>query len=387
MTQLTFAPPPPNTEATEKLRAEVRAFLDVELAHMTPRQRASSWSGRDPAFSKKMAEKGWIGMTWPKKYGGHERSALERYVVLEEMLAAGAPVGAHWIADRQSAPSILRFGSEEQKQFFVPKIARGELFFCIGMSEPDSGSDLAATRTRAAAVDGGFKVNGTKVWTSGAHVAHYMILFCRTDSKGDANSSDRHGGVSQFIVDMKTPGLKISPIYDLSHEHHFNEVVFEDMFLPTSALLGNQGDGWKQVTGELAYERSCPDRFLSTFTLLTEGFEMLRDKVDDRAAIALGRIIAHLMTLRRMSRSIAGMLQRGEDPAVHAAVVKELGTSLEQEMVEVLRLIVDAEPDGASANPYVAVLAHTIMHAPSFSLRGGTREILRGMIARGLGLR
>ncbi|MCB1524306.1 MAG: acyl-CoA dehydrogenase family protein, partial [Rhodoblastus sp.] len=365
MTQLTFAPPPPNTEVTEKLRAEVRAFLDVELAHMTPRQRAQSWSGRDPAFSKKMAERGWLGMTWPKKYGGHERSALERYVVLEEMLAAGAPVGAHWIADRQSAPSILRFGTEEQKQFFVPKIARGELFFCIGMSEPDSGSDLAATRTRATAVEGGFKVNGTKVWTSGAHVAHYMILFCRTDAKSD----DRHGGVSQFIVDMKTPGIKISPIVDLSHEHHFNEVVFEDMFLPTSALLGNQGDGWKQVTGELAYERSGPDRFLSTFTLLIEGFAMLGEGVDDRAKIALGRIIAHLMTLRRMSRSIAGMLQRGEDPAVHAAIVKELGTSLEQEMVEVLRLIVDAEPDSASSNPYVAVLAHTIMHAPSFSLR------------------
>jgi alkylation response protein AidB-like acyl-CoA dehydrogenase len=383
MTHLTFAPPPPNTEATEKLRAEVRAFLATELAGMSARKRAASWGGRDPAFSKKMAERGWIGMTWPKKYGGHERSALERYVVLEEMLAAGAPVGAHWIADRQSAPSILRFGTEEQKLFFVPKIARGALFFCIGMSEPDSGSDLAATRTRATAVEGGFRVNGTKVWTSGAHVAHYMILFCRTDSKSD----DRHGGVSQFIVDMKTPGMKVSPIYDLSHEHHFNEVVFEDMFLPTSALLGNQGDGWKQVTGELAYERSGPDRFLSTFTLLIEGFAMLGEYVDDRASVALGRIIAHLMTLRRMSRSIAGMLQRGEDPAVHAAIVKELGTSLEQEMVEVLRLIVDAEPDGRSDNPYIAVLAHTILHAPSFSLRGGTREILRGMIARGLGLR
>ena len=383
MTQLTFPPPPPNTQATEKLRAEVRAFLDVELADMTARQRAQSWSGRNPAFSKKMADKGWIGMTWPKKYGGHERSALERYVVLEEMLAAGAPVAAHWIADRQSAPSILRYGTEEQRQFFVPKIARGESFFCIGMSEPDSGSDLAATRTRATAVEGGFKVNGTKVWTSGAHVSHYMILFCRTDAKSD----DRHGGVSQFIVDMKTPGIKVSPIVDLSHEHHFNEVVFEDVFLPASAMLGNQGDGWKQVTGELAYERSGPDRFLSTFTLLIEGFAMLGDEVDDRAKIALGRIIAHLMTLRRMSRSIAGMLQRGEDPAVHAAIVKELGTSLEQEMVEVLRLIIDAEPDSTSSNPYIAVLAHTIMHAPSFSLRGGTREILRGMIARGLGLR
>ncbi len=383
MTDLTFPPPPPNTEATEKLRGEVRAFLARELAGMTAQQKASSWGGRNPAFSKKMAEQGWIGMTWPKKYGGHERSALERYVVLEEMLAAGAPVGAHWIADRQSGPSILRFGSEEQRQTIVPQIAKGECFFCIGMSEPDSGSDLAATRTRAVSVEGGYRVNGTKIWTSGAHVSTYMILFCRTG----ANSDDRHSGVSQFIVDMKTPGITVRPIYDLSSQHHFNEVVFEDMFLPTSALLGNEGDGWKQVTGELAYERSGPDRFLSTFTLLIEGFQMLGAQVDDRAAIALGRIIASLMTLRRMSRSIAGMLQRKEDPAIHAAVVKELGTSLEQEMVEVLRLIVDVEPDSSSTNPYVAVLAHTIMHAPSFSLRGGTREILRGMIARGLGLR
>jgi hypothetical protein len=383
MTQLTFAPPPPNTEATGKLRGEVRAFLAKELAGMTAQEKASSWGGRNPAFSKRMAEMGWIGMTWPKKYGGHERSAIERYVVLEEMLAAGAPVGAHWIADRQSGPSILRYGTEEQRQTLVPRIAAGECFFCIGMSEPDSGSDLAATRTRAVPVDGGFRINGTKIWTSGAHSAHYMILFCRTDSKGD----DRHAGVSQFIVPMTTAGIAVRPIYDLSNQHHFNEVVFEDMFLPTSALLGNQGDGWKQVTGELAYERSGPDRFLSTFTLLIEGFQMLGARVDDRAAIALGRIVAHLMTLRRMSRSIAGMLQRGEDPAVHAAVVKELGTSLEQEMVEVLRLLVDAEPDGGSNNPYVAVLAHTILHAPSFSLRGGTREILRGMIARGLGLR
>ncbi len=383
MTQLNFSPPPPLTETTEKLRAEVRAFLAKEMASMTPAQRAASWVGRSPEFSKKMAEHGWIGMAWPKAYGGHERSALERYVVLEETLAAGAPVGAHWIADRQSAPSILRFGTEHQRQFFLPKIASGECFFCIGMSEPDSGSDLASTRTRAVAVDGGFKINGTKVWTTGAHIAHYMILFCRTDSK----SGDRHSGVSQFIVDMKTPGITVRPIIDLSNEHDFNEVVFEDVFLPESALLGKAGDGWKQVTSELAYERSGPDRFLSTFPLLTEALAMLGNKVDDRSAIVIGRIVAHLITLRRMSRSIAGMLQRGEDPAVQAAVVKELGTSLEQEMVEVLRLIVDVEPDLASNTAYTAVLAHMMLHAPSFSLRGGTREILRGIIARGLGLR
>ena len=384
MAQLNFAPPPPFTETTETLRAEVRAFLDKELVGMTPAERARSWSGRDAAFSKKMADQGWIGMTWPKKYGGHERSALERYVVLEEMLAAGAPVGAHWIADRQSGPSILKFGTEEQRQTLVPKIASGECFFCIGMSEPNSGSDLAATRTRAKKVEGGYLVNGQKIWTSGAHSAHYMILFCRTDTTG---GDDRHAGVSQFVVDMKTSGIVVRPIIDLSGEHHFNEVFFEDVFLPDGALLGQQGDGWKQVTNELAYERSGPDRFLSTFTLLVETLNALGPDTNEGAARALGRVTSHLMVLRYMSRSVAGMLQRGEDPAVQASVVKELGTTLEQEIPELVRLLVDAEPDYGADNPFVAVLAHNIMHAPSFSLRGGTREILRGIIARGLGLR
>ena len=383
MTELAFAPPPPTTNEMDVLRQEVRAFCAKELAGMSAQQRAASWSGRDPAFSRKMGEKGWIGMTWPKKYGGHERSALERYIVLEEMLAAGAPVGAHWIADRQSGPTLLRFGSEEQRQMLLPKIAAGECYFCIGMSEPDSGSDLAAARTRATPVQGGFLVNGSKIWTSGAHTCHYMILFCRTDGK----SEDRHAGVSQFLVDMKTPGITIRPILDLAGEHHFNEVFFEDMHLPESTLIGTLGGGWHQVTSELAYERSGPDRWLSSFTLLLETLRALGPDANERAAIAIGRITANLVTLRRLSRSVAGMLQRGENPAVQAALVKELGTTLEQEITEIARLLVDAEPDAGSDNPFVAVLAHTIMVAPSFSLRGGTREILRGIIARGLGLR
>ena len=383
MTDLAFAAPPPNTDAMEALRHDVRAFCETELGGMSARKRAASWGGRDPAFSRKMGERGWIGMTWPKKYGGGERNALERYVVLEEMLAAGAPVGAHWIADRQSGPTLLRFGTEEQREMLLPKIVAGDCYFCIGMSEPDSGSDLAATRTKATPVQGGFLVNGTKLWTSNAHNSHYMILFCRTDGKSD----DRHAGVSQFLVDMKTPGITIRPILDLAGEHHFNEVVFEDMSLPESALIGTLGGGWNQVTSELAYERSGPDRFLSAFTLLLETVRALGPDASERAAIAIGRITAHLMVLRRLSRSVAGMLQRGENPAVQAALVKELGTTLEQETTEVARLLLDAEPDADSDNPYVAVLAHTIMRAPSFSIRGGTREILRGIIARGLGLR
>jgi alkylation response protein AidB-like acyl-CoA dehydrogenase len=382
MAALAFAPPPAVPEA-ETLRAEVRAFVAAELAGRSSVERAQSWSGFDPAFSRKVAQQGWIGMTFPQRYGGHGRSALERYVVLEEMLAAGAPVSAHWIADRQSGPSILRFGTEEQKREFLPRIARGECFFCIGMSEPDSGSDLASVRTRAVPVAGGFRVNGTKVWTSHAHEVHTMILFCRTSGAPE----DRHGGTSQFLVDLKSPGITIRPIYALTGQHHFNEVVFQDCFLPETALLGKLDDGWNQVTSELAYERSGPERFLSSFTLLVELLRALGPDPSERAAIAIGRMVAHLVALRRLSRSVAGMLEAGENPALQAALVKDLGALVEQEIPEIARQLIATDPPSAETERFAAVLHYTMMNAPSFSLRGGTREILRGIIARGLGLR
>ncbi|MFT3977694.1 MAG: acyl-CoA dehydrogenase family protein, partial [Sphingomonas bacterium] len=197
MTAFRFPSPPPSP-AAEALRMEVRAFLAGELAKRSSLSRAESWNGFDRDFSRAMGAKGWLGMTWPKRYGGHERSAFERYVVVEETLAAGAPVAAHWIADRQSGPTLLRFGTEEQKETILPKIAAGETVFCIGMSEPDSGSDLAATRTRAMPVDGGWRVTGTKLWTTGAHHADYMILFCRTSG----SPADRQAGTSQLLVDL-----------------------------------------------------------------------------------------------------------------------------------------------------------------------------------------
>ncbi len=378
----TFPPPPPCPEA-EVLRTEVRDFLKTALADRTPVQKAESWTGLDADFSRAVGARGWLGLTWPRKYGGHERSALERYVVLEEMLAAGAPVGLHWIGDRQSGPLILRVGTEEQRQTILPKLAAGEAFCCIGMSEPNTGSDLASARTRAAKVQGGYIVNGTKVWTSFAHLSHYMILFCRTGA-----AEDRHGGVSQFLVDLhNTPGLTIRPILALTGEHHFNECVFQDAFIPDAALLGKEGDGWNQVTSELAFERSGPERFLSSFWLYVELIRALGPNPTDAGAIAVGRLTAHFMTLRRLSRSVAGMLQNGENPAQQAAMVKDLGALVEQELPEIARNLVDAEPDEKSTRDFSAVLAHTMMHAPSFSLRGGTREILRGIIARGLGLR
>jgi alkylation response protein AidB-like acyl-CoA dehydrogenase len=362
-------------------RTEVRAFIAQHQDLMGFRRGEFN---RD--FSRAMGERGWIGMTWPKQYGGHERSAFERYVVIEEMLAAGAPLSAHYTGDRQSGPNILRFGTEEQKQFFCPRIAAGELTFCIGMSEPNSGSDLAGTRTRAVKVDGGYRINGSKLWTSNAHHADYAILFCKmaTNSKDEP---DRHAGATQFLLDLKTKGVEIRPVMDLLNEHHFNEIFLTDVFVPDNRLLGQEGNGWNQVTSELSFERSAPDRFLMFFQVLREMVQVAGPNPDKATAVALGKLIAQLATLRSMSLSIAGMLQEGLQPSNESAVVKDLGTRYEQDIPVIARQLFPCEPELQAADAYAAIIARAVMNAPRLSIQGGTREILRGIIARGLGLR
>lgn len=373
---------PPEAEA---LRGEVRAFLAVEMGAISAAKRSYTWSGWNDEFSRKLGARGWIGMTWPKAYGGRERTALERYVLLEELLAAGAPVAAHWVADRQSGPLILRYGTEEQRRRFVPAICRGEHYFCIGMSEPDSGSDLASIRMRAAKIEGGWILNGTKLWTTGAHHCHTMITLARTSPTDEKN---RHAGMSQFLVDLKTPGVVVRPIRDLAGNEHFNEVVFQDAFVPDTDLVGELGGGWGQVMAELAYERSGPERYLSCYPLLSELIGALPKPPGERARVAIGRQVAYLATLRRMSIGVAGMLQAGENPMVEASLVKDQGGIFEQALPALAQDLIATEPRAdADASSFEQILAHLTQNAPSFSLRGGTREILRGIIARGLGLR
>ncbi len=370
---------PPEASA---LRHEVRDFVRAKTAHMSSAERSRSWSGGDPAFSRALGEKGWLGLTWPKRYGGHERSAAERYVVIEELLAAGAPVGAHWVADRQSGPLLLRFGTEEQRRTIVPAIARGEAFFCIGMSEPGSGSDLASVRTRAREVEGGWRVSGQKIWTSGAQRAHWMIALVRTGEEGS-----RHAGLSQFLVDMRSDGLTVKPITDLSGEQNFNEVFLDEVFVPDGMVIGEVGGGWAQVTAELAFERSGPERYLSSLRLFLEFLRVVGPEPSEAERLLIGRMTAEMWTLRQMSLSIAGLLQKGENPAVEAAIVKDLGTSFEQELPRAVQAITREDFVLESGDPFAQTLNYLLQSAPSFSLRGGTREILRGIIARELGLR
>jgi acyl-CoA dehydrogenase len=376
-------------EETRALRAEVRAFLREEVAAGGFIPCCDAWhAGWDAAFTRRLAARGWVGMTIPVGHGGHGKSALDRYVVTEELLAAGAPVAAHWIADRQTAPSLLRYGTEQQKQRYLPGIARGECHVALGLSEPDAGSDLAGVRTKAAKVTGGWELTGTKVWTSGAHRAHVIVVLARS---GPPDGRDRRAGLSQFIVNLPDPAVRIRPIRLLSGEHHFNEVVLDGVFVPDDMVLGEPGEGWRQVTAELAFERSGPERFLSTFPLLDSLVRYLADQPagsgDGRAAEAvIGETVARVWTLRQMSLAVAGALARGEAPEAAAALVKDLGTRLENEIIDVARQL--ARVEAAPAAPGLpGLLAGAVMHSPGFTLRGGTNEILRGVVARALGLR
>jgi hypothetical protein len=367
------------------LRAEIRAFLSAELANTSAAQRINSWAVFNSEFSKKLGKKGWVGMTWPKQYGGGEQSSIARYVLLEELLAAGAPVGAHWIADRQSGPALLKFGSEQQRQKYLPGMAAGELYCCIGMSEPNSGSDLASVRTKAEKLpDGRWKINGQKIWTTQAHRCQLMIALVRTSP---ADGNNRQAGLSQFILELNTPGIQVRPIVDLVGESHFAEVFFNDVIVDADCLLGEEGKGWQQVTSELSLERSGPERYMSSLALFFELLKLLEISPSESGKQAAGRIAAELWTLRQMSLSIAGQLAAGSDPAVEAAIVKDLGNSFEQMIPKLLQGIDDTGLSLHEQSEYANCLALLLQTAPSFSLRGGTREILRGIIARGLGLR
>jgi len=374
---------PPEDEA---LRAPVRAFLARQLQDVPATVRARSWSGYDAAFSRALGQQGWLGITLPTAYGGGGRSPFARYVLVEEFLNAGAPVGGHWIADRQSAPLILKYGTEAQKQFYIPPICRGESFFCIGMSEPNAGSDLASVRTRATPNDGGWLLNGQKIWTTNAHNCHYMIALVRTSGE----AGDRHAGLSQVIVDLKLPGVTVKPITDLSGDRHFCEVFFDNVQLAPDALIGAEGQGWAQVTAELAFERSGPERLFSSIVLFDAWLAWVRTPAGrtPEALRLAGRIASQLAPLRAMSIAVTAKLARGESPVVAAALVKDLGTGVEQAIPALIAddLASRAQPDEVPLE-LLRTLAYITQVAPSYSLRGGTRDILRGMIARGLGLR
>jgi len=369
-----------------RLRTAIREFLAADRAEFGWEPAVDSWLARwDGDFSARLGDAGFVGLTIPTAYGGRGLGHLHRYVVTEELLAQGAPVAAHWFSDRQFAPSLLSYGTEEQRQELLPVIAAGRMHAAIGMSEHGAGSDLAAVKSRATKADGGWSLSGSKVWTSGAHLAHRIVVLARTSP---LDPQHRHAGFSQFIVPMDAPGITIDPIVQMGGEHHFNEVTFDDVFVPDADVLGSVGDGWRQVTSELGFERSGPERILSTVTLVFAAVRALPDDVDDGTAAAVGDLVARMISLRQLSISVARALAGGEDAATRAALVKDLGTRFEQDSVELVADLLDhIDESSPEAGRLRALLATARLHSPLFTLRGGTNEVLRGVVARGLGVR
>jgi acyl-CoA dehydrogenase len=369
------------------LRKKVRQFIQQHLKDVPASVRARSWMGFDETFSREMAKAGWVGLTLPKQYGGAGLDPYTRFVIVEEMLSQGAPVAAHWIADRQSGPLINRFGSDAQKEFYLPKICQAEVFFCIGMSEPQSGSDLASIKTKAVKNSEGWLLNGQKVWTTNAHQSKYMIALVRTSG----TSEDRNKGLSQLIVDLTAPGVTVRQIRDLTGDAHFNEVFFENAQLSDDALIGQEGAGWEQVNAELAFERSGPERIYSSIVLLDTWLAYLQtlptEKINTSTLRLIGKILSQLANLRAMSIATTAQLAEGKSPILEAALFKDMGTLFEQELIQWISDAIGSEENSGADDELLRTLVYTLQVAPTYSLRGGTREILRGMIARGLGLR
>ncbi|MEP1214172.1 MAG: acyl-CoA dehydrogenase family protein [Marinobacter sp.] len=386
MESVRFKFPAPEIDGSiDELRKEVRTFLDTEVRSGGFIPVTDCWcAGVDPEFSRKLGQKGWIGVTWPREYGGRELSALHRYVITEELLVAGAPVHAHWIADRQSGPLILATGTEDMKCNILPRIAAGECFVALGLSEPESGSDLASVRTRARKVDGGWEITGTKLWSSGAKHCQYMTVLART-SERDPNQ--RHEGLTQFLVPLNSTGVTVRGIRDMSGVEHFNESHFEKVFVPDDAVLGAVGAGWKQITSELALERSGPERFLSTFVALEKVLQQGASSITGHQAAVIGSLLARIRALRAMSLGVAALLGQGHSPEVEAALVKDLGTRLEQDIVERLREFWPVHLKQSYGDELQRLMSDSLLRQPSFTLRGGTNEVLKGIIARGMGLR
>lgn len=375
------------TPAQTELRSEVRRFL----AGMVSAERSldDGWIvGFSREFSRALGERGWIGYTWPKRYGGQEGSYLERLILTEELLRAGAPVAAHWFADRQIGPALLAYGTEEQRGEILPRITRGEAVFCVGMSEPNAGSDLASLRTRAVE-DGDFLViDGHKIWTTHAHEADYCYLVARTDP-----AAPKHKGLSELLVDMRLPGITVRPIVDMAGEHHFNEIFFEGVRVHRRYLIGEKNRGWYQIASQLDYERSGIERILSNHGVFRSARDYARETGLARDPLwrdRLARLETDLVIGRWLIYRVAWLLSRGVVPNKESALTKAFGTELEQRVAEAAGEILGMHAlllPGSPAARFAGRVARALLFAPSYTIMGGTSMILRNILAlRGLGL-
>lgn len=332
--------------------------------------------GHDRAFSLELGKRGWLGMTWPEAAGGGGRPPIERFVVFEALISCGAPVAASWFADRQMGPTMLQFGTPEQQRTHIPRILDGSSAWAIGMSEPGAGSDVSSIRTRAVREGDSFRVNGQKVWTSGAALADFIYLIARTDV-----DAPPHKGLSELIVDLRSPGITIDPIKDMVGGRHFCEIFFTDVLVPAENLVGQLNGSFGQVMRQMEHERGGIDRLVSNRRL----FDDCRPLADttkaivrqDLARIETGYHIGRLMVLREVM---------GQAPKHFSAATKTYCTELEQRIAAFCASILG--PEAMMAEPGLSGrVSRNLCYATGYTIMGGTSQILRNIIGeRMLGL-
>jgi alkylation response protein AidB-like acyl-CoA dehydrogenase len=331
-----------------------------------------SWiNGYSAEFAKELAALGWIGLTWPVEHGGGGRPAVDRLIIGEELIAAGAPIAAMWFADRQMGPALIAFGRPDQQAEFLPGILAGETTWCIGMSEPEAGSDLASLKTAARRDGDEWVINGQKIWTSFAAVADYCYLICRTSSHGPL-----HQGISEIIVPMSTPGIEVRPITDMTTNRHFCEVFFTDVRVPVENLVGVEGNAFKQTMRQLEHERGGIDRLVSNQAL----FKLAVERADTTDPL-IRQEIAALETDYRVGRILVVREVLHQAPAGFSAATKCLCTEHEWRVAQFVARVL-----GPEATLWTDV-TRGLCYAPGYTIMGGTSNIMRNILGeRVLGL-
>ena len=378
----------------KKLRQEVRSFLEDELERELWKPACDAWiQGYDPEFTKRVAQKGWIGLTWPKEHGGQERSFIDRLIVTEEMLRYGAPAACHWFADRQIGGSILKYGSEEQKTEFLPKIITGEIYVGLGMSEPEAGSDLASLKTRATEENDCYVVNGQKTWTSGAWFTNYIYLLARTDV-----DAPKHRGISEFIVPMDLPGISRIPMIDITGTEAWNDVFFDNVRVPKKYMIGEKNKGFYHVLEQLAYERGGMERLMGNYPLFDALIKFAKETKYNGKALSQDTMIRHKLAQlqvefevgRLFMYKVAMVMDEGRAPTVEASMSKAYATTFEQHLANTAMEILGPYGllwAGSKYVPFEGLAAHSYLGSKGYSLQAGSTEILKNIIAtRGLGL-
>ncbi len=384
------------TEDQNKFRQEVQDFLKAELEAGTFSIRSGALlEEMSQEFSRKMAKKGWIGLTWPKQYGGQGRTYIEKAILLEELLKVQAPVMYHFLADRQVGPGLIHFGSEWQKEYFLPKIVSAETSFCLLFSEPNAGSDLVAVSTTAVKDGDSYVINGQKVWTSWGHKSDYGWMLARTNLD---NSVPRHLSCSEFIIEMNLPGITVRPIINMVGKHSFNEVFFDNVRVSNKFLVGKENAGFKQIMAQMDYERAGLERVMQNYPIL----EKLKAYVKEMGKAGLGTelyywardAIAQLEmefnTGRLLCYYTAWTIDQGRQPTAEAPMAKAFCTQYEQRLNDVATKILGPISQilaGGRWAVWEGELAESYLWGPSYTLQGGSVEVLKNILAlRKLGL-